>query len=67
MMLWTRHGFLDLFDYIPGFPTADVNDLFQSSIPAEDVRFVSLQWLRKMKQAAGRTKDRLDLENLPLE
>ncbi len=29
------------------------------------VRFVSLDWLRRMKQAAGRPKDLLDLENLP--
>jgi hypothetical protein len=25
MMLWTRHGFVDLFDYVPGFPDQDVN------------------------------------------
>jgi len=25
----------------------------------------SLKWLRRMKKAAGRTKDLLDLENLP--
>jgi hypothetical protein len=65
MMLWTRHGFLDLFDYIPGLPDEDVGQLVSSSIEAEGLRFVSLDWLRRMKRAAGRTKDLLDLEKLP--
>ncbi|MDB5357070.1 MAG: hypothetical protein JWN24_3523 [Phycisphaerales bacterium] len=65
MMLWTKHGFLDLFDYIPGFPTEDVQQLRKSSAEAEGYRYASLEWLRKMKKAAGRTKDLLDLENLP--
>jgi hypothetical protein len=30
-----------------------------------DLRFVSLHWLRKLKQAAGRHKDLDDLEHLP--
>jgi hypothetical protein len=67
MMLWTRHGFLDLFDYVPGFPKEDVNQLFQSSVQAGNNRFTSLDWLRKMKRASGRSKDLLDLENLPPE
>ena len=65
MMLWTRYGFLDLFDYIPGFPSEDVRQLQASSIEALGTRYVSLPWLRQMKGAAGRTKDQLDLENLP--
>jgi hypothetical protein len=65
MMLWTRHGFIDLFDYIPGFPTEDVAQLMATSIEADGFRCVSLPWLRKMKRASGRTKDLLDLENLP--
>jgi hypothetical protein len=65
MMLWTKFGFLDLFDYIPGLPKEDVQQLLESSIAAGGIRYVSLPWLRQMKVAAGRTKDRLDLENLP--
>ena len=65
MMLWTRYGFLDLFDHVPGFPQENVRQLLTSSIESEELQYVSLNWLRQMKQASGRTKDRLDLENLP--
>ena len=58
---------LDLFDYIPGLPSADVQELFRTSIECEGFRFASLDWLRQMKRAAARTKDQLDLENLPSE
>lgn len=66
MMVWTKHGFVDLFDYIPGFPAEDVGQLLTSAHEASGFRFASLAWLRRMKQAAGRTKDLLDLENLPM-
>jgi len=36
-----------------------------SAVQLDGVRFASLEWLRRMKQAAGRPKDLLDLENLP--
>jgi hypothetical protein len=65
MMLWTGSGFLDLFDYIPGHPHADVHDLFNTSIESQGMRFTSLPWLVRMKQAAGRAKDILDVKNLP--
>jgi hypothetical protein len=39
--------------------------LLASSHETAGRRFVSLGWLRRMKQAAGRPKDRIDLENLP--
>lgn len=65
MMLWTKLGFLDLFDYIPGHPGADVDDLFATSIQSPPYRFASLEWLRKMKLASGRPKDVEDLKNLP--
>lgn len=67
MMLWTKFGFLDLFDYVPGFPTADVAELAATSVESDGLRYASLGWLRQMKAAAGRTKDLLDLENLPTE
>jgi hypothetical protein len=65
MMLCTDYGFVDLFDYIPGFPAADVGEVYRDSIVAGEIRYVSLDWLKKMKQAADRPKDRLDLEKLP--
>jgi hypothetical protein len=64
MMLWTKFGFLDLFDYIPGFPQEDVRQLLETSVVSNGAQYVSLSWLRRMKQAAGRTKDEIDLEKL---
>lgn len=64
MMLWSKYGFIDLFDYIPGHPAEDVEALFSSSIESEGLRYTSLDWLKRMKRAAGRTKDKLDLEQL---
>ncbi len=65
MMLCTTAGFLDLFDYVPGHADVPVSEVLASAIEVDGVRFVSLDWLRRMKQAAGRPKDLLDLENLP--
>ena len=42
-----------------------VASLFESSREVEGIRFVSLEWLRRLKAAAGRPKALLDLENLP--
>jgi hypothetical protein len=64
MMLVTDFGFLDLFDYVPGVPEADVQVLFAESIQSDDLRYVSLPWLKEMKRAAGRPRDAEDLENL---
>lgn len=65
MMLCTSAGFLDLFDYVPDHPEVSVASLLASSSEADGVRFVSLEWLRRLKAAAGRPKDLLDLQNLP--
>lgn len=67
MMLCTSVGFLDLFDYVPGFPDVSVSEVWETALDVGGVRFASLEWLRRMKQAAGRPKDLLDLENLPSE
>lgn len=64
IMLFTDLGYLDIYDYIPGFPEEDVTQLFDSAEVLNEIRFVSLDWLRKMKQAAGRPKDLADLEHL---
>ena len=65
MMLCTTVGFLDLFDYIPGFPHEPARTVWESAIKIDGLRFASLDWLRNMKQASGRPKDLLDLANLP--
>jgi hypothetical protein len=64
MMLLTDYGFVDIFDYVPGFPEVDPRELYAQSVPSGQLRYVSLEWLKKMKKAADRPKDRLDLENL---
>ena len=65
MMLTTDLGFLDLYDYIPSFPDVPVAEVFVDSIELDNLRFVSLSWLRKMNQAPGRHEDLDDLEHLP--
>ena len=64
-MLWTDLGFLDIYDFIPGFPDTPVQELFNDAVPLGQLRFVSLGWLRKLKRAASRHKDLDDLEHLP--
>jgi hypothetical protein len=64
MMLVTDLGLLDLFDYVPGIPDANAQDVFDQSIPSGDARFVSLDWLRRMKRATDRSKDAEDLRQL---
>ncbi len=64
MMLITSAGFLDLFDYIPGFPDEPVDSLFADSELRDGMRFASLPWLLKMKRAANRPKDLDDIANL---
>jgi hypothetical protein len=64
MMLLTDLGFLDIFDYIPGHPESPVQDLVRDAISIEGVPYASREWLLRMKRAAGRPKDRVDIENL---
>ena len=65
MMLVTDYGFADLVDFIPGMPTENVQQLYDQSVIVADRRYASLEWLKKMKQAAGRPRDLEDLRNLP--
>lgn len=65
MMLCTTAGFLDLFDHVPGYPAVPVATVWETAVELDGIRFASLEWLRNLKQAAGRPKDLLDLENLP--
>jgi hypothetical protein len=65
MLLVTRFGFLDIFDFVPGFLSEDPKSLFTSSVESNGLKYVSKEWLLKMKVNAGRTKDKSDLEKLP--
>ena len=65
MMLSTDLGFVDIFDYVPGFPELDVEELFRDSVKLGDLQFVSLRWLRRLKEKAARHRDQDDLEHLP--
>lgn len=63
----TKFGSLDVVQRLRGVPgfaelDADAVDSHLFDIP---VRVCSLDRLRKMKEGLGRTRDRLDLENLP--
>jgi hypothetical protein len=67
MTLETEHGAIDVIQRGPGVPSFET--LHSSAIEADllglPVRIVALPELRAMKEAAGRTQDRADLENLP--
>ena len=64
MMLVTDHGFLDLFDFVPGIPDADPQHVLNDSVPFKEFRYVSLDWLRRMKRATDRASDAEDLRHL---
>ena len=64
MMLCTDKGFIDIFFYIPSFPETPVEKLFETAERFKKMLFVSLDWLIKMKKAAGRHKDLADVEEL---
>ncbi len=65
LMLGTRLGYLDLFDFVPGIPDASVAAVLQSAKTIDGRPFVDLYWLRRMKVASDRPQDRIDLQNLP--
>ena len=64
MWLMTDLGFLDIMDHVPGLPEASVQDLVAEAIEINGLRYASRPWLIRMKMAAGRTKDLLDIEEL---
>ncbi len=64
MMLCTDYGFLDVFDYIPGYPEENIESVFASSHDYKGLKFVSLDWLLKMKKASNRPCDLEDIKQL---
>ena len=65
MMLGTRFGYLDVFDFVPGLPAAHVSELIRTAELNTGRPFVSLDWLKRMKQVSNRPKDRDDFQQLP--
>lgn len=65
MMLGTDIGYVDLFTFIPGLPTVSLDDVFASAESVGELKFINLFWLRRMKAAAGRPQDLIDLAHLP--
>jgi hypothetical protein len=65
----TRFGALDVVQRAQGVPSySQLNeDAIESDMLGIPVRICSLSRLRQMKQAQNRTRDQLDLENLPEE
>lgn len=63
----TRFGGLDVVQRAQGVPSYArlAGDAVESELLGVPVRVCSLARLRAMKEAQGRTQDRLDLENLP--
>jgi len=65
MMLGTQVGYVDLFDFLPGIDIAELGDFFDSVETSQGRKFTSLTWLKRLKLAAGRPQDQIDLQNLP--
>ncbi len=63
----TRFGALDVVQLAQGVPSYSQlsEDAIESDMLGIPVRICSLSRLRQMKQAQNRTRDQLDLENLP--
>lgn len=64
MMLGTDYGYLDIFDFIPGFENENVEILLKEANSHNNINFISFEWLKKIKKQSNRPKDLLDLENL---
>lgn len=64
MMLCTDNGFIDIFDFIPGFPDISTEEIFETSEEFKGLKYMSLDWLIKIKQKSGRPRDLEDIEKL---
>lgn len=68
LQLWSdrhRETSIDVFAYEPfSFDEEYANSLMKPLYGSVEVRFVSIPTLIKMKQAAGREQDRIDIEHL---
>jgi hypothetical protein len=65
LMLGTVVGYVDIFDFLPGIPDGSLEEFFQAAEYSLGRPFASLDWLKRLKRAADRPQDRIDLERLP--
>lgn len=65
LMLGTKIGYVDLFDFLPGLEGYSIDEFFSSAETCLGRRFASLEWLKRLKAASNRPQDRIDLERLP--
>ena len=65
LMLGTAVGYVDLFDFLPGIQQGSLDDFFQTAERSLGRPYASLEWLKRLKQAANRPQDRIDLQRLP--
>lgn len=65
IMVGSDYGYLDLFSFPPGLEMQALDAMWETSVRSGEFRFVSLAWLRRMKELSARPVDLNDLENLP--
>lgn len=64
MMLWTKFGALDIFDYVPGWPDSDPRKLKDAAVSCDGVLYASRSDITKMKLKAARPKDIADIAEI---
>ncbi|MEZ6135577.1 MAG: hypothetical protein R3C53_11775 [Pirellulaceae bacterium] len=65
LMLGTSFGYLDLFDFLPGLEYESLEEFLASAQRDQHGRpFANLTWLKRLKAAANRPQDQIDLEHL---
>lgn len=65
LMIGTSFGYVDIFDFVPGLPEDSLDECLRSAELTDGKPYVSLDWLKKIKRASDRPRDRNDLEHLP--
>lgn len=65
LLLGTKVGYVDLFDFLPGLPGKSIDDLIATAEISEGRPYCSLEWLKQLKQASAHPQDMVDLKHLP--
>ncbi len=65
LMVGTSFGYVDIFDFMPGLPDATIDECLESAQLSETLPYVSLEWLKRLKRASDRPRDREDIKHLP--
>lgn len=64
MMLWTKFGALDIFDYVPGWPDSDPEKVKDAAGASNGVLYASRASIAKMKLKSARPKDIADIAEI---